>query len=380
MTTASRPADRALDDADNTAAYHRHLRHVDPLADAVAAAFAELPAGRGRHMLDSALAQGIDTVRDAPPALVALFAQLDALPAWVDWNRIDRGGGVFLRSGAVGMMILNLACLPLMYSSPAGTKPLVFTGQLLRRAPRRLAETARFMLETSRPGGLRRSGEGFRITVKVRLMHAQVRRLLWRSGRWDAAWGEPVNQIHMAGTNIALSVVFLQALRRFGLGVSRDEGEALLAMWRYSSHLMGIVPELQCSTEAEGWHLVEQVRRSEGAPDADCRALIEAVMTASYFPQLDRFAWRVPLAYDLSRGLIGDSLADALGYPPPGRFVWLRPAARPVVMAADLALRFAPSAAAWASRQGAALWDRIISDILSGKRPDYRAPTALAPR
>ena len=72
--------------------YHRYLSATDPAADAVAAALAKLPAGRGRQMLDTALAQGIAAVPDAPPALVEFFAQIDAAPVWVDWKRIDRGG------------------------------------------------------------------------------------------------------------------------------------------------------------------------------------------------------------------------------------------------------------------------------------------------
>lgn len=360
-------------------AYRKYLATVDPPADAVAAAFSALPAGRGRQMLETAVTHGIDALDDAPPSLVDLFAQIDSAPVWVDWERIDRGGSVFLRSGAVGMSVLTLACLPTMYSSPAGTKPLVATGHLLKRAPRRLAETARFMLETSRPGGLRQHAEGYKITIKVRMMHAQVRRLLRASGNWNAAWGEPVNQIHMAGTNIALSVVFLLGLRRFGLRVSRGEAESLLAMWRYSSHLMGVVPDLQCSTEAEGWHIVEIVRSCEGIPDADCRALIEAVMTASYFPRLDGLAWRIPLAYDLSRDLIGDPLSDALGYPTRRRWGWLRHAAWPLVASADLALRAVPAGHGWAARRGADLWDAIIDDILGGRRAEYRAPSQLVP-
>jgi hypothetical protein len=114
--------------------------------------------------------------------------QIDTVPPWVDWELLDRGGAVFLRSGGLGIAALSLAALPLSYASGVGNKPLVFTGHLLRRAPRRLAETARFTVATSQPGGLRRFAPGFKFTVKVRLMHAQVRRLLWGSGRWNPEW------------------------------------------------------------------------------------------------------------------------------------------------------------------------------------------------
>lgn len=363
-------------DASATAAYRRYLQQVDPLADDVAAAFAELPAGRGRQMLDTALASGIDAIGDPPSALVKLFNELDAPPIWVDFERLDRGGSLFMRSGAAGMTILGLVCLPMMYSSPGGNKPLVFTGQLLRRAPRRLAETARFMLETSRSGGLRRDAEGFRLTVKVRLMHAQVRRLLWKSGRWDPSWGEPVNQMYLAGTSLALSVVFVDGLRRLGLRVGVRDAEDLIALWRYSSHLMGVDPQLQCSTETQGWRIVELVRRCEGAPDGDSVALIHAVMNASYVPAFDCHAWRIPLAYDWSRSLLGDASADALGYPPRKGWQWVRHAARPLVSTADLLLHATPSGRALSARFGAALWDRATTEILSGKHP----PAATASR
>jgi hypothetical protein len=364
--------------AASTGTYRRYMNAADPAADAVAAAFAKLPAGRGRQMLETALAEGIAAVSEAPLELIEFFAQLEAVPPWVDWELIDRGGTLFPRSGLVGIAALNLACLPMMYRSPAGNKPLVFTGQMLRRAPRRLAETARFMLETSRPGGLRRGAEGFNMTVRVRLMHAQVRRLLRPSGRWNVAWGEPVNQLYMAGTSITLSVVFLRSLRRLGMLVSRSDAQALLALWRYSSHLMGVMPELQCSTEAEGWRIMEFIAAFEGAPDDDSRALMNAVMTAPYVQGLERYAWRVPMAYDLSRELVGEALADALGYPPRHGWSWVRLAVWPLLAGAEMLQRAIPPVRARAARQGTALAERIIGQILAGARPDSPATTRHA--
>jgi hypothetical protein len=352
------------------------MQSADPPADALAAVFAALPAGRGRQMLDTALASGIEAVADPPAALVDFFAQIDATPPWVDWNRIDRGGALFLRSGVTGLAVLNLACLPMMYASPSGNKPLVFTGQMLRRAPRRLAETARFMLESSRPGGLRRGAAGYDLTIKVRLMHAQVRRLLRQSGRWDAAWGEPINQLYMAATGITLSAVFLRGLRRLGTRVHPRDAEALLALWRYSGHLMGIAPELLCSTEDEGWHIIEFMQKFEGPPDTDSHGLMSAVMNASYLPELERYAWRVPMAYDLSRELVGHAAADGLGYPPPQGWGWLRRAAWPVLTVADLLERLRPGGAACAARRGTAQTERLIARILAGTRADLRGPAA----
>jgi hypothetical protein len=197
-----------------------------------------------------------------------------------------------------------------------------------------------------------------------------VRRLLRQSGRWNAAWGEPVNQLYLAGTSITLSAVFLRALRQLGVWASRADAEALFALWRYSSHLMGVTPELQCSTEAEGWRVIEFMNEFEGAPDDDSRALMNAVMTAPYMPALERYAWRVPIAYDLSRELVGGDLADALGYPPRRGWGWLRLAAWPLLAGAEMMQRAIPALGARAARRGAALAESIIAQVLAGSRPD----------
>jgi hypothetical protein len=356
--------------------YQRFRSAADPLADAAAAAFAGLSAGSGRKMLETALNVGIDAVDNPPPAFVELFKQLDTVPMWVDWDRIDQGGAAFLRSGAMGVAVLNLFSMPIMYSSAGGTKPLVFTGDLLRRAPRRLAETARFVLSSSRPGGLRRFADGFKTTVQVRLMHAQVRRLSKLSGRWKAEWGEPVNQMYMAGTNVALSAGLLEGLERIGFHVSRDDAEALLHMWRYSGYLSGIDSELLISTRDEGRLVGELIRDGEGPPDEDSRALIVALMTAAYHPKLQGARWPARISYGISRKLIGNPLADALGYPP-SRWSWALYAARPLFASASVAQRVVPGARGLATKVGTWTWGLMIDQVMAGARAEFRPPTKL---
>jgi hypothetical protein len=356
--------------------YSRFQSALDPLADAVAAAFAQRSAGSGRKLLEEALNSGIEAVDDPPQALVDLFKQLDTVPLWVDWDRIDRGGAVFLRSGALGMAVLNLYSLPIMYSSAGGNKPLVFTGHLLRRAPRRLAETARFVLATSLPGGLRRFADGFKISVRVRLMHAQVRRLLWRSGRWKPEWGQPVNQLYMAGTNVALSAGLLEGLHRLGFRVNNEDAEALLHMWRYSGYLSGIDPELLVSTKDEGRQVGELIRETEGPPDEDSRALIVALMNAPYHPRLEGVEWFPNVGYGISRKLIGNPLADALGYPR-SRWGWTVYAVWPIVAAAALVQRTIPGGQAWATSFGTRTWHQMIEQVMAGTQAEFRPPTKL---
>jgi hypothetical protein len=180
----------------------------DPLADQAAAALAPLARAEREAMVASALAEGIDPCPKAPEPLRALVATLDHTPFWVDTKRAARGGRAFLGTGIAGGFALAFASLVLGYCSPAGNKPLAFSGRLRENAPRRLAETSRFVQAVSFPGGMDRFGDGFAIAVRVRLMHAQVRRMCLAAPRWDrGAWGTPINQVDMAGTVLLFSLI-----------------------------------------------------------------------------------------------------------------------------------------------------------------------------
>jgi hypothetical protein len=358
--------------------YRDYLLRTDPLADAAVAALAELPGGQGQRLLDRALNLGIDAVPQAPPALVNLFAQLDEVPFWVDYEQLDLGGAVFLRSGLFGVLTVGLASLPLSYSSPAGNKPLAFSGQLINRAARRLGETARFVYLTSQPGALRRFGEGFKATIKVRLIHAQVRRLLKQSGRWDAdQWGEPINQAYMAATNLILSVVLLDGMQSFGLRCTQTEREALVQLWRYSGYLSGVAPELLCATENEARRLLKMVLDLDGAPDGDSRALINALMMIGQTSGFKRADWLTQVCYGISYALIGDERASSLGYPSTWHR-WLVPALRPFISALDLVRSLMPGGRQLADLLGRSGWELAIERTLAGPPPDFRMMERLA--
>ena len=229
---------------------------VDPLADAVVESIETLGTGRGWKMLERALTHGITAVDDAPESFRALFNELDTVPPWVDEPTLDRGGELLMRAGVLGGICLGAKSLVVGYASPGGNKPLVFSGRLKESASRRLNETARFVQAVCRRGGMRRFSDGFHITVKVRLMHAQVRRMLLRSGKWEGAnWGAPINQHDMAGTTLLFSLSVLEGLRLFGVKMTRDEAESYMALWRYVGRVIGVDADILPTSEFNAWQL-----------------------------------------------------------------------------------------------------------------------------
>src|SRR5262245_39027161 len=298
--------------------YVAMLWHGDPLADEAAKALAALEEKAARQMLELALERGIDACPNAPDPLRALFAQLEHVPFWVDPEQCNLGGATFLRC-RLGFVALAMASLPLIYSWPAGNKPLALSGHLVHRASQRLKDTTRFVFGISQHNGLARFSEGFKMVVRVRLIHAQVRRLLRQSGQWrDEAWGAPINQCHMAGTNLLFSVGVLDALGRIGYLFKPTEREALIHLWRYAGYLLRVENELLVAGGGEGHRLLDLIFTFEPKPDDDSRALVHALMQTA-LDYLHGFRAGRPcninLCYGIARALIGNERADALGFP-----------------------------------------------------------------
>jgi hypothetical protein len=355
----------------------------DPLADAVMDGFAGMPEGTWRKMLDTALAEGIEAVPDAPKALRAFFGQLDHIPLWVDREQCDLGGATFLRC-RLSFVALAMASLPIIYSWAAGNKPLALSGQLVHRAAQRLKDTTRFVFAICQPGGLGRFSEGFAMTVRVRLIHAQVRKLLRESGQWlPEAWGAPINQCHMAATNLLFSVGALEALTRLGYRFRVDEREALIHLWRYAGYLLGVDSELLVAGEGEGRRLLDMILAFEPAPDEDSRALVAALMYTAHDYlkgfRLGRFC-TLNFCYGISRALIGDNRAGLLGYPQ-SFWRWLVPALRPFTLMIETLRIFSTHVQALAKVAGQKAFRRLLGERgLKGATGEFPIPRRIAIR
>src|ERR1700733_12537077 len=251
-------------------------------------------------------------------------------------------------------------------------------------ALQRLKDTTRYVFAVCQPDGLGRFSEGFAMTVRVRLIHAQVRRLLLDSGQWRSeVWGAPINQCHMAGTNVMFSVGVLDALSRFGYHFERVEREALVHVWRYAGYLLGVDHELLIADEFEGHRLLDLMFAFEPQPDDDSRALVDALMQTS-FTYVRNFKaghlCSVNLCYGLSRALIGDEQANALGFPNT-RWKWLLPAVRPATWGIETARRVSTRVQGLAKIAGPKAVPHLWSGRgLKGRTGEFVIPRRIAVR
>jgi hypothetical protein len=358
------------------------LGRVDPLADDVVASIEASPGGW--RLFERAAAHGIASVPEAPASLRALFDSVARVPVWVDWETIDRGGALLMRAGPLGGIVLAYKSLVLGYASPGGNKPLVLSGRLEQHAARRVNETARFVHATITPGAMRPHAPGWQVTLKVRLIHAHVRRMILKHGDWNGAWGAPINQHDEVGSSLLFSAAVLQGLRQLGVRVPRRDAEAYMHLWRWSGWVMGIEPELLPATEAEALRLGELIAVTQGEPDDDARRLTRALLEAPLLAARGRGARGranaarvVRFGAAMCRALVGEELADKLAVPrTPWRYVV--PFARRLVSSMEMVrvrVPFGDVPAVWA---GTRYWDRVLEEGLSDATTAFGLPKGLA--
>lgn len=225
----------------------------DIAADALASVFRDLPGGSGWRMLDQVLRDGVDAVPDAPAELLELVADAIVPPDWVDFDMIDRGAIAWWRTGGL-LQLIALTAGSLAYGyGTSFARPLIQTGRLTTRAPRRLAETAAWVGLATKPGALRPGQTGLRETVHIRMVHAMVRDHIRRAGTWDTAnWGEPISIGDTLATGIIGFFTYpIDGLRDLGVDYSQDELEAMTHLWSWISYLMGVPEDLLPKDYAE---------------------------------------------------------------------------------------------------------------------------------
>lgn len=294
----------------------------DPLADAFVADFAHLGHGRAMRMLRQACRDGIDAVTDAPDSLRALFAHLDDVPDWFDLARIEHDSRHTTRYNLQSGIVLGAASLVSGYANSAASRPLELTGRYVENAGARTIEVGSWLAALSRPGGLERHGEGFELTVRVRIIHALVRASLIDDDRWDAAaWGVPICQAYLAYTLVEFTLIPLRAMRQIGAPYRPEEERAGYARWRYIGHLLGIDERLlpRNAEEQEALEHIYLLTRPE--VDDYCRALVASINREFLVPEIEIALPRLLRAqaprvvHALERLFLGAEIGDELQIP-----------------------------------------------------------------
>ena len=297
-----------------------HIRHTtigDPALDPVMEELSSLPPADLHRFIEAGIEQRQDDLRGAPQVLRDFFDNLEE-PPWLDYQAFRPGILVFnenvqlmLVAFVTGVLVEGFATLI--------AKSFNITKRVASNK-RRLQQNNRQLMEIFYPGGLRRDGDGWKLSTRVRFVHARIRGLLAKSEDWQHdAWGIPLSAAHLGFAISVFSKRLLDYSALVGARFSDEEKESVLAVWRYTGYLMGIPETILYTDGAEADRIYRIGYMCEPPPDADsvtmANALIQSIPDVAGITDPEEKQKVVTLAYRLSRALLGNTLADQFQYP-----------------------------------------------------------------
>ena len=327
---AGHRATRAKDPA-GADSYIRHTTVGDPLADVAVRALSELPSADSERIVRAGMEDIPEVLHSGPPEVAAFFDEAARTPEWVDLSRHSAGMRLFFRNPDIVLGAMLAGVLVEGFSTNIANSFLI-TGRLRDQGVRRLQRNNQHLIEIFMPGGMERHGDGWKLSVRLRLVHARARYLLARSSDWNhEAWGTPISAAHMGFGVAAFSARLLHHMDRLGARISIDERRSFMDVWRYSGHLMGVPDTILARDEDQANQVFSIGRRCEPPPDLESIVMAHALVNSAplVLGVTDRQPRRDMARYifEISRALIGDPLADDLRFPRTGalgKLTWLR--------------------------------------------------------
>ena len=305
--------------------YVAHTLIGDPLAEAMTEDLAEFSSEESMRLIEAAMNQeGEEALKDAPDSLRRFFKEAETLPEWLDYAAFAPGVRMFHRNSQVILGAFVAGVLIEGFTTNIA-KSFFITGRVRDQGIRRLGQNNRHMMEIFLPGGLYRHGDGWKLSVRIRIVHARLRYLLNNSEEWDAeAWGAPISAAHLGYAISAFSARLLLHMKTLGAEYNDEEYASFMDVWRYSGHLMGIPQTILFQDAEEALKLYDIGLICEPTYQIESIVMAHALVNSAPLiagmaePEARRSLARY--VYRVSRGLIGKETADSLMYPPLSSF------------------------------------------------------------
>ena len=315
--------------------YVAHTHIGDPLADAMVADLADLEHEEAGRLVETAMNDpGGGSLGDAPASLREFFSEVERRPDWLDYQDFGPSIRMFHRNSYTAFVAILAAVLIEGYTTNIA-KSFALTGRTRDKGLRRLGQNSRHVVEVFVPGGMERDGDGWKLSVRIRIVHAWVRRMLWASDDWDEeAWGTPICAAHTGFALCAFSARLLHHMKRLGADCNDEELKSFMDMWRYAGYLIGIPETIMYKDHDDAVKLFDIGLMCEPPPSLE--SVIVAHSLLNQAPLLARTASdpasrrkEARYVYRLSGALIDKELAKALNYPNAHSFgvvqaFWLR--------------------------------------------------------
>lgn len=285
----------------------------DPLADGIVEELAaEGPVGNIHDLLGTARVRA----KSGDARCQEFLRQGARVPDWADFSAMEKGQrliasyapwmGMSLFSGSLvgGSMFQKMALTTAM------------TGMLSGKPAKRLTETTAMVTRMALPGSVEPGGKAHEVLLRVRLLHAGLRRLLVDSGRFRHPTEVPINQQDLGITLALFCYVNVRQLMQLGVRLSRDQIDSYVLLWRYAGYVLGIDEALlpESIEDQQAFYLSScrhQVQPEKVAPES--KTLLDAVAKSS---KIVPYPVARTFLHQITRYLAGDDYISGMKIAP----------------------------------------------------------------
>lgn len=299
--------------------YLRHTLIGDPDADALIEYLSTLSPEEAESWIRKGIEDGPEGLADAPDQVREFFEKVEAVPEWFDPTQVNKGCAAFHRNSTMfvgafvaGVLVEGFATLI--------SKSFCITGRVIDQGVRRLKQNNLHLMEIMLPGGLERYGDGWKLSMRLRLVHARIRLMLKYSQDWDTeAWGMPISAAHIGLATTVFSALLLKRAESLGVKLSQEERNSFIMIWRYTGYLMGVPESILFDSEQSALHFQRVGAACEPPPSSESIIMANALInSAPIVAGITEPTARRNLAkyiYRISRALIGEDMADQFNFP-----------------------------------------------------------------
>ena len=310
----------------NAAVADNYLKHAtvgDTLLDPVFEELESLPLNQLHEFIGAGIEGREEQFKRAPRVLRKCFDELNSPPPWFNYSDCELAVRAF-HANSHFILVAFVAGVLIEGFSTMIAKSFNMTGRVALTPERRLKQNNRHIIEVFFPEGVKRFGDGWKLSTRIRFVHARVRQLLSNSGKWDSqAWGTPISAAHMGFALCVFSMRLVQQSTLLGARFSKADRDSFIYMWRYVGHLMGIPDQILLRDFDDAQVLYKTALMCEPPPGEDsvamANALVKSVPIVANIEDPDECKNVEELVYRLSRALIGRKLANQLEFPQDSR-------------------------------------------------------------
>ena len=140
----------------------------DPLAEELADDLSLLSPGEQGRLIEAGMNRDEEALKGALASLRRFFEDAETPPEWLDFSAFDPGRRMFQRNSKLVLVGFVAGVLIEGFTTNIA-KSFFITGRVRDQGVRRLKQNNRHMIDIFLPGGLERDGDGWNLSVRIRI-------------------------------------------------------------------------------------------------------------------------------------------------------------------------------------------------------------------